>query len=213
MALAGFLQPLQPLATAPVNAAPAAGAAPTMAAAALTDFIVTPQEQAEWCWAAVSSSVGNFYGQASWTQCAVASAELTPLNCCGDAAAGDCNKPWRLDTALRSVGHFDRMTSASLAFDAVQAEINARRPVGCRIAWAGGGAHFVALGGWLIAGNGTQYVDVRDSFYGPTRKRYVDLVSAYKSPGDEWSHSYFTTDRAIAVAAAPSPDPDSPISA
>jgi hypothetical protein len=69
------------------------------------------------------------------------------------------------------------------------------------------------LGGWLIAADGNSYVNVCDPFYGPVQKKYADFVSAYVSPGDSWTHSYFTIG-AMAVAGGGAPlDPNSPPSA
>jgi len=212
MPVAGFLNPLQTLPSPPPMAALAGGDA-AGSSGSLQGFAVSTQLQSEWCWAAVSSSVANFYGPTQWTQCGVASAELAPLNCCGGDASDGCNKPWYLDRALTRVGHFDRISASSAPFTGVQAEIGGNRPLGCRIAWAGGGAHFVALGGWLIAADGSSYVNVCDPFYGPVQKKYDDFVSAYVSPGDGWTHSYFIAGAmAVAGGGAP-PNPDSPISA
>jgi hypothetical protein len=192
-------------------AAPAGGAAAS--SGSLQGFAVSKQLQPEWCWAAVSSSVAGFYGSNQWTQCGVASAELAPLNCCGGDESDGCNQPWYLDKALVRVGHFDHMNASNSTFAGVQAEINGRRPLGCRIAWAGGGAHFVALGGWQIAADGSSYVNVCDPFYGPVQKKYDDFVSAYMAPGDGWTHSYFTTGAVAVAGGAPPPDPNSPLSA
>lgn len=209
MTIAGFLHPLQTLLPPVAGAAPLGGAGGT--SGSLPNFAVARQEQSNWCWAAVSSSVANFFGPPQWTQCRVASAELAPLNCCGGDASGSCNQEGYLDRALQRVGHFNQLIFTTLNFGAVQNELNATRPVGCRIAWSGGGAHFVALGGWLIAGNGTQYVDVYDPFYGPTQKKYSDFVSGYMTQGDSWSHTYLTATAAAAAAGGGGPvNPNSP---
>jgi len=209
MLVAGFLGPLQTLAAAPAAAA-AAGGAPSQS---LNGFSVEIQQQSEWCWAAVSTSVATFFGSAAWTQCRVASGELAPLNCCGGDAADSCNQPWYLDRALTRVGHFDRITFSSATFAVVQGEINGGRPLGCRIAWAGGSAHFVAVGGWRVTADGSQYVNICDPYYGPTTKKYSDFVSAYMTPGDSWTHSYFIGAAAMVAAGGAAPNPNSPKSA
>src|SRR3954447_18371272 len=99
MAIPTFLEPLEDL-TPPVNPAPLAASAAGAAGPGshtLTGFAMQPQEQTEWCWAAVSTSVAVFFGSGSWTQCQVASGELHPIDCCGADASGGCNKPWYLD--------------------------------------------------------------------------------------------------------------------
>ncbi|SRR6266849_529570 len=209
MTVAGFLHPLQTLTPAKPMAAPLVGDGAT-SSGSLRGFALERQLQTEWCWAAVSTSVASFFGSTAWTQCGVASAELAPLSCCGVDAADGCNQPWYLDAALRRVGHFNHMSSLSSEFTAVQEEINGRRPLGCRIAWTGGGAHFVALGGWLISADGSLYVNVCDPFYGQMQKKYADFVSAYMSLGDEWTHSYFTTAAPMVAAGGAPPNPNSP---
>jgi hypothetical protein len=208
-----FLQPLQNLAPPPLAAPAAALGGAVPASGSLTGFVVQTQEEAQWCWAAVSTSVAIFFGSKKWTQCRVASGELDPLNCCGVDRSTGCNIPWYLDTALTRVGHFDRIDASSAPFSDVQTEVNGKRPLGCRIAWAGGSAHFVAIGGWSTAADGTEYVDVYDPYYGFTQKTYGDFVSAYRTTGDTWTHSYFTRATAAALAGAPAPSANSPKSA
>jgi hypothetical protein len=215
MAIPNFLQPLQPLTGGPVAAAAQTGAAGGAAAGSgsLAAFSMQTQSETEWCWAAVSTSVAVFFGSTTWTQCKVAATELTPLDCCGADASTGCNKPWFLDTALTVVGHFDRIDASNSPFADVQTEINARRPLCCRIAWAGGGAHFLALGGWSTAPDGTDYVDVYDPYYGFTQVTYADFNSSYKTPGDTWTHSYFTRAAALALAGSAVPSATSQKSA
>ena len=216
MPVAGFLNPLQTLAPSMQMAAAAAAAGGAAQASGwLQGFGVPHQLQTEWCWAAVSCGVAAFYGPSQWTQCSIASAERAPLDCCGSDGPGACNQPFSLDAPLIRVGHFDHRNDTSIAFAGVQAEINGLRPLGCRIQWAGtnNGAHFVALGGWLIAADGSTYVNVCDPLYGTVQKKYDDFASAYVSPGDAWTHSYFTIG-AMAVAGGGAPlDPNSPTSA
>ncbi len=189
-------------ANAPFGQAPAAGGPP--AGQAIATFTVESQLQAYWCWAAVGSSVADVFGTAGWSQCTIATAEFAPNGwaCCGADAADTarCNQAWHLDLALERVGHFDRMTGAATAFTDIQAEVGAGRPLGCRIAWAGSGAHFVAIGGWSIDSSGVQYLDIEDPYLGLVQKTYPDFCSAYQGSGDRWTHSYFT--RAFAAASA-----------
>jgi hypothetical protein len=195
MPIASFLQPLQsvtpsiPLASAQQN--PLGGTA--AGSNSLPGFSVQLQLQTQWCWAAVSASVADFFGSNLWPQCQVAAAEFAPLNCCGADGPLGCNNPWYLDKALTRVGHFDRRTTPNAPFSSVQSEINGGRPLGCRIAWSGNtGGHFMAIGGWLVASDGTQFVDVYDPIYQFNQMPYVDFCSSYRSPGDTWTHSYFT---------------------
>jgi hypothetical protein len=213
-----FLHPLDPLAppASPASqpTSPTGGAGPS--SGMLTSFSIETQAQDEWCWAAVSVSVAKFYGTTNWSQCTLAAGELI-LDCCGADGPirgnGGCNNAWTLDGPLIRVGHYDRIDWSSEAFADVQAEINSGRALGARVAWNGGGAHFVALGGWSIDSAGTEFVDVYDPYYGFSQSPYGNFVSAYLSPGDSWTHSYFTIATMPPLAGSPSPAANSPKSA
>jgi len=194
-----FLQPFQNL---NVGAPPSSlgGAAP--ASGTLTGFSIQAQQHTEWCWAAVTTSVAVFFGSVNWTQCKVAAGELN-LNCCGSDGPNGCNKPWYLDRPLARVGHLDRLLPQVIPMATVQQEILADRPIGCRIAWAQGSAHFVAIGGWSTDPDGTDYVDAYDPAHGLlVQKTYADFVSSYSMPGDSWTHTYFTLRSAGAAGGA-----------
>jgi hypothetical protein len=155
------------------------------------------QREDKWCWAAVGSSVAYAYGTGGWTQCRVAEAEFAHQGwaCCGADSSdpAKCNQPWLLDRALARVGHFDLMTATTAPFQQIRMEIDNRRPVGCRVAWANGGAHFVAITGWSVATDGTQYVLIDDPFHGTVRMPYAGFIGGYLSAGDSWTHTYFTS--------------------
>lgn len=180
-----FLLPLTPLRSKGL-----AGPSAESSSRELDSFAVEIQTQRYWCWAAVSVSVATFYGAHSWTQCKLATAELA-LDCCVSPAP--CNRDYRLNDALTRVGHFGELLWSPLAFLNVKSEIEADRPIGCRIQWAPNGraAHFVVLGGWLVASDGSQYVTVHDPARGRTQLLYLTFVSGYNQvPEAQWTHSY-----------------------
>jgi hypothetical protein len=153
------------------------------------DFAMQHQQQTNWCWAAVATSVALFYDPAStWTQCTVANTELGRADCCGAGASGACNVYGFLDTSLTTVGHLDHFTGSSSTFAAVQAEIDAGRPLCARTAWSGGGAHFLAIIGYRIL---QEMLAVDDPWYGKSDVSYATFGSSYQGSGS-WTHSYFT---------------------
>jgi hypothetical protein len=153
-------------------------------------FQMQPQQQTNWCWAAVSTSVSLFYDPAStWTQCSVANGELGRSDCCGSGAATACNVYGYLASALQRVGHLDHWDGNVASFQAVDDEVDAGRPIGIRVAWSGGGAHFLAVIGYL---EDTQnYVAVDDPIYGKSDVTYDALKTSYQGSGT-WTHSYYT---------------------
>jgi hypothetical protein len=152
-------------------------------------FSMQQQRQANWCWAAVSSSVDEYYKVGSTlTQCQIANSHTGQTNCCSAAgSSAPCNAYGYLDQTLGIVGHFDRMTQPS-TFDEVEKEMVAGRPLGIRVAWSGGGAHFIAATGTEDDGS----VWVSDPGSGTTSLvPFNTLRSSYLSSGT-WTHSYFT---------------------
>lgn len=153
------------------------------------DFSMQAQQQTNWCWAAVSTSVALFYDPAStWTQCAVANGELGRNDCCGTGASGPCNVYGFLGSSLNRVGHLASQTGSSSTFATVRAEIDAGRPLGVRTAWSGGGAHFLCIIGYRIY---EQMLAVDDPWYGKSDVDYATFSSSYQGSGS-WTHSYFT---------------------
>jgi hypothetical protein len=163
----------------------------SLASAARLKFNMKHQKETNWCWAAVSSSVSTYFGSASkWTQCRIADVAWKRTDSCGTGSSGPCNHPWLLDKALGIVNCFDRMSGRHEAFGTVKSEIAAKWPLAVRVGWAFGGGHFLAIYGWQVASDGTEYYDVEDPIY---RKQTIErskLETAYQHTG-HWTHSYF----------------------
>lgn len=154
-------------------------------------FFMQQQQQSNWCWAATGTSVGLFYQPGSgWTQCAVANGELGRNDCCGAGASGPCNVYGYLDQALTVVGHFDHWVGGIATTAQIENEVTFARPLGIRVAWSGGGAHFLVIKGQYSAG-GIDYVSVDDPIYGRSDVNYATLQTAYKGSGT-WTHTYYT---------------------
>lgn len=193
-----FLSPLTPIAAPPVGGGPTAPGSPA-SHGALRGFAVESQSQSEWCWAAVSRSIAVFFGTLTWTQCQIASAELSLPCCTSPSSSTTCNVPWYMDAALSRVGHFDRWTGTPEPLATIQSEIAGDRPLGARVAWAGGGAHFIAIGGWLMDIAGQAFLDIHDPFYGESQVSLQAFNHSYRSPGDTWTHSYFVLSKPLAA--------------
>lgn len=153
-------------------------------------FNMQAQQQTNWCWAATSTSVSYFYDAGStWTQCSVANAQVGRSDCCGTGASGPCNIYGYLDDALTRTGNFDHRDNSAATFQQVKTQINSGRPVGMRTAWSGGGAHFLALIGYLD--DTTDYVAVDDPIYGKSDVSWSTILSSYQGSGS-WTHTYYT---------------------
>jgi hypothetical protein len=154
-------------------------------------FSMQPQQQSNWCWAATATSVALFYQPAStWTQCLVANNQTGRSDCCGSGGPGPCNVDGYLNSALSAVGHLDQMVGGVATVPQIETEVTYARPLGIRVAWSGGGAHFLCIMGQYSAG-GTDYVTVDDPIYGRSNVSYAALQTAYQSIGT-WTHTYYT---------------------
>ncbi len=170
----------------------------------LVGFSVPTQTGTYWCWSAVGVGVAAFYQSGNWTQCRLVG-DVLGRNCCASPIPNGCDVCNSLDASLQTVGHYRKRSDQVETFPVVQAELNAQRPMGIRIKWAGGGAHFFALYGWYVDSNGTEFVEVADPLYGSGPETYARVVSRYRGPGNTWTHSYFTT---ISSAALGGGQPD-----
>lgn len=154
--------------------------------AALPQFMQA-QTETNWCWAASGASVGNlFYGTAAYTQCAIANTCQAKNSCCADPAA--CNQYGFLDQALQAARAYDGHAAGACGLDVVQLRIDQGQPVGNRLAWNGGGAHFVMGAGYNNDGN---TIVVQDPWYGTSTVDFASYPAAYHG-GATWTDTYFT---------------------
>jgi hypothetical protein len=181
--IANNLQPISSVfSVAALGGAPAPGYQ-------IPNFHVPIQQQTNWCWSAVSVGVAARAG-AVWQQCNIAALELGQNCCPAGTNSSTCNVPYYLDRALTRVGHFASMIGGVAPLNPqVMTEVNANRPVGVRIAWVGGGAHFIAIAGYSTSGG--QFVDVEDPWYSASTVAYAVLQNAYKGTGS-WTRTYWT---------------------
>lgn len=153
-------------------------------------FTMQQQLQTEWCWAATSTSVSQFYDPVNspWTQCKVVNAEQAQTTCCQNGASAACNVSWYLEKALTRTNNLNYYVTNSLSISDLDVELAAGRPMGTRIGWAGGGGHFMVLGG---ASSGDSRVHVHDPIYGDQDYDYNSYCTKYQGNGT-WTHSYYT---------------------
>lgn len=187
------LDPAEEITAAAGEELPAGGGPPSGTA---LSFHMQTQTQAEWCWAAVSTSVSRFYDSGSaWTQCEVVEAELSKDTCCQDGGTSDCNRPWYLDRALRRTGNLRAANSGTLSYSDLNGEIKDGRPLGCRIRWPDDSGHFVVVHGYTNktgdGGRTENWVQVADPLFGPSDLTYDVFRTRYRKTG-AWSHSYKT---------------------
>jgi hypothetical protein len=151
------------------------------------NFAMQAQQQTNWCWAAVSTSVSAFFDNATtWTQCRVVNGELGRTDCCTQGSSTNCNVPWFLDRALTRTGNLRSMTSGSPTMNDVRQDVDNNRPLCVRIGWSGGGGHFVAIDGY---NSDLDMVAVDDPWFGASDVALNVLQTAYQGTGST-THRY-----------------------
>lgn len=154
----------------------------------LQGYVRQQQDETNWCWAAVTSSVNHYYlgGNPNfWTQCAIA-AKCLGLDCCQFPYA--CDVPYYLDASLSCTGNLVSAGPGAITFAELMGEIDKQMAVCCHISWNGGGGHFVAIVGY---DQNTKDVLVADPFYGVDLVPYDTFVSSYNGMGT-WDYTYLT---------------------
>jgi hypothetical protein len=153
------------------------------------DFTMLTQEQGNWCWCATSLSVHRYYNATSQlAQCQAANLILGRTDACSNPTGPNVNTPWTLDDALSDLGNLrEPIIGGTVSWDAVKAEIDAGRPLGCRTAWSGGGAHFVCIEGYFDGT--TRMVAVDDPASGQSDVNFSTFTTMYRGSGS-WTHSY-----------------------
>jgi hypothetical protein len=157
------------------------------------------QEETNWCWAAVTQSVLGYVHQLNQSQENIATDHAhrngKPYTCapprrkqvlggaCGNGdCAGSCNDAHILRVVLHEQGCLKAPLSEDgpPSFGAIRAEIDAGRPVPCRIQWGGdGGGHFVIVSGWSVDGDGIERVHVLDPATNEGGRAIVERIMAH----------------------------------
>lgn len=129
---------------------------PAFAGAQMLGVPAVVQEQSEWCWAAVSSSILGYYKK-PLSQCAIAEYARTKatwhdygqVDCC-KSPSGACNYwnynwgyPGSIQDILQTNGIENSGVPGVLTHAQVRTEVAARRPFVIRWAWTTGGGHFI----------------------------------------------------------------------
>jgi papain like cysteine protease AvrRpt2 len=175
---------------------------------------VPDQEQLNWCWAATTVGVSNFYnpplnGEAGLTQCEVVNRRLGLENCCNDGNSFipvGCNIQSGLTLPLYEANHHRLTYANKLTFAEVVAEIENDAPVCVRVVWEQGfgDGHFAVIAGYVKdAANEIDDVIIEDSYHGLSVHTFEAFRRFYRTTvqtpeGDElpqegfWTHSYYT---------------------
>ena len=167
----------------------------------IASFSIEQQKQDQWCWAAVTIAICEFYGDQTWQQqCDVVNDTFAAIrggvDCCQNGSTLPCNMSWTLSVVLNTANHLNGPTRGIVEFDDLMQEIEVgQRPVAIRIMFSDlSTAHFVVLVGCAQTPDGKQWLKVADPSLATgnvTTIEYSALPSNYR-PGATWDESYFT---------------------
>lgn len=137
------------------------------------------------------TSVGLFFQTGNWTQCDTANHCLNRTDCCSKPS--NCNVYGYLDQSLTYCKSFNTMMSGTYSAANIENQINMGRPVCVRVAWNGGGAHFLAMTGYSYPDTSPNTVTIylQDSIYGASSMLLTNFPSQYHG-GGTWTHTYLT---------------------
>jgi hypothetical protein len=170
-------------------------------------FVAQTQTQTNWCWAAVATSVGLFYGTGNWTQCGVATEQVNKLihpgkvsDCCATPGSSDCNVYGYVYFSLQQVRSVDHWSPTKPPPQEIYERLSRNKELVClRIRWNGSGnaAHFTTIRGCTDPSDGGPFIvstsDTLEGFSGSTLP-YDDLPTKYHG-GGEWTDTFWTSGR------------------
>ncbi|VAW70647.1 hypothetical protein MNBD_GAMMA09-3627 [hydrothermal vent metagenome] len=157
------------------------------------DLVVQQQQKAHWCWAALASSLADYYQTGDWTQEQIA-LEIADRDSLLDKkmitiTRGNTNVNTTLDKALRVSRCLSHWSPGKPSFERIQFEINLGRPLCMRIEWHAGDAHYAMLNGYDAK---NRYVLVKDPLHGDSRQAYKEFPRNYNNCGGVWTETYWT---------------------
>ena len=131
-------------------------------------FSIEHQLHDQWCWAAVSLGICQFYGDPQWQQqCDLVNNIFAPIRGNSDCCTGEdglpCNMSWSLSSVLDTANHLAQPVRGVVAFADLMQEIEVgQRPVAVRIMFSDlVTAHFIVLIGCAQTPDGKQWLKVR----------------------------------------------------
>ncbi len=147
-------------------------------------IVVQSQLLGNWCWAAVTASIREWYEEENAkAQCAVAS-EFLARNCCPpgiDDVSNPNNRRYSIATAL-GLNMARPALDRPLRPEEIPEVVASNRPACCVIRWSNGQLHFVLLTGYI---EGIGDVIVRDPLLGLFVGSYRRFTESYRDKG-QW---------------------------
>jgi hypothetical protein len=154
-------------------------------------FVMEEQTENNWCWAATTKAVSDFYTPGSpISQCDVAG-RVKLTDCCRNPSGSPCNEYAFLSDALQKTMNFEDFKTGVITWSKIRDEISAGKIVCAYIRWDNSTAgHYVAVYGVGGIGERTKWVYVRDPD-GEDKPMTYARFKTYEGQG-RWLNTYFT---------------------
>ena len=154
------------------------------------EFSIQKQLRTNWCWAAVTVSIEEFFApQSNLQQCGVAHRQLGLRFC--EEPERKCNRPHKLDPPLEQI---DRLRGKPqlgvLSFEEIKERIDSGLPFCVRIHWARGGGHFVVVVGYDQSPRGVNQDIVDDPLFLRSRVKYENFLTKYQIHHGRWTATF-----------------------
>jgi hypothetical protein len=156
-------------------------------------FVMHPQVETNWCWAATCASVAMYYQGNVLPPCELVESVFGLSNCCEFGSSAACNRPESVLVGLRKVNHFDRLEIGPAT--AIESAIAARRPIATAILWPDGTGHAPVINGFgdIVVSLDPfvleRYLNIQDPLYGPS---FISFDSFRNYRGGRWVRTYYT---------------------
>ena len=109
------------------------------------------QDQTNWCWAACTMMVANFYGVAGYTQCKLANMFFGQSTCCQSGDSDVCNLGLEINqiaAVYSNMAIVCNYINGPVTLDVLNTQVNLQgNPVEISVAWSGSGSHVVIISG------------------------------------------------------------------
>jgi hypothetical protein len=172
-------------------------------------FVAQTQCQTNWCWSAVATSVGLFYGTGNWTQCNIAAEQVNKLirpekvhDCCTTPSSTECNVDGSLYVSLQQVRSLDHWLPNKPKPSELYQYLSHNKELVCvRIVSndIDADAHFTTIRACTDPSDGSEFMvstsDTICGFAGSTL-RYDDFPEKYYVSGT-WADTYCTARRYV----------------
>lgn len=154
---------------------------------------VGKQLRSRWCWAAIASALATWYKTGRIDQVQLADSLLKDPVAAKDVYTEEDllerNINFKLDVALQYVNCFSHWTPGKPIFERIQFEINQGRPLGVRLEWFKGGAHYILVNGY---NDRDRSIMIEDPLHGPVVQEFNRFPNKYQGSGAVWTETFYT---------------------